>query len=63
MYEQWMNADVRSVKISNEEIRNAYKRFRLKKPVEYWTFSKNVNAKKTYKNIKAGEPVEQNSLT
>lgn len=55
LYEQWMDSEVRNpVRVSNDELKNAYKRFRQERIVEYWTSPSIAEARKISESVSKG---------
>lgn len=60
MYEQWMDIEVRKpVKVTNEELKEAYSKFKLEKFAEYYTFSNPEEAKNCKDKLTSNRQVEE----
>ncbi|MGE5498895.1 MAG: peptidyl-prolyl cis-trans isomerase, partial [Syntrophothermus sp.] len=56
LYEEWMDREVRAaVKISDDELRKAYRKFRQERIVEYWTAPEMSEAQKLHKDLLNGK--------
>jgi len=60
MYENWMENEIRKpVRVTDEELKAAYKRFKLEKYVEFYTFQSEEAAKKAKSKMMKGETIDE----
>lgn len=62
LYEQWMDSEIRNqVKVSDEELKAAYKKFREERVVEFWILRNLSEANSLISKLKTGNVPDQHS--